>query len=835
MQPSDFSSPVRPLTTHCPGFPRIGPDRELKRAVEGYWRGALNAEELEAAAREVRAVNRRLQRAAGIDLPASNDFSLYDHILDMSVLAGCVPERFAGIGNDLDLYFAIARGAGAPASPMVKWFDTNYHYIAPELRPDLRFRRCGNKPVAEFAEALAEGCLTKPVIPGPVTWLACGQADAGGFNRWSLLPRLLPVYAEILGDLAACGAKWVQFDEPVLALDPDPEIKRRMAEAYEVLREAAGPLKIMVACGIGAPGPNFLTLARLPVDAIHLDAIRGAGDLQYGLDLVPGERIVSLGVVDARNVWRNDYRRSLEVIDRVTGRLGRDRVWLATSGSLLHVPVSLEGGQGLDPALRRRLAFAVEKLREVTALARLAVDPDRESHPEWLENQEAIRGSGDGRPGSGRVRERLDRLRPEDYRRPVPHPERRELQRKALGLPLFPATTIGSFPQTAAVREWRARWRRGELPEPEYEARIRREMESCIRFQEEIGIDVAVHGEFERTDMVEYFGEQLEGIAFTSAGWVQSYGTRCVKPPIIFGDVHRPQPMTVRWWSFAQSLTRLPVKGMLTGPVTILNWSFVRDDLPRRDVCRQIALAIRDEVMDLEAAGAGIIQIDEAALREGLPLRRGDQAEYLSWAVEAFRLCSSGVRATTQVHTHMCYSRFREILPAIAEMDADVVTIETSRSNRELLEAMQGIRWPCEIGPGVYDIHSPRVPGVEEILGILREALRVMPAGRLWVNPDCGLKTRGWPEVSAALRNMMQAVAMLRAEYARTAEAGENRDSSPHSGDAAELRPVREAEADLDPPVIRPGRRPLLAVEDQDPPGDEDVVERKAEHRPADG
>ncbi len=760
------------ILTHNLGYPRIGPNRELKRATEAFWAGRRGAGALEQTGRELRAAAWRRQREAGIDLIPSNDFSFYDQILDLSCLLGNVPRRFGWDGGPigLNLYFRIARGGHsgdcgcggiAAAGEMTKWFDTNYHYIVPEFTKETCFRLSGTKPFDEFREALALGIRTKPVLVGPLTYLHLGKAE-DGLDRLSLLDGLVDVYAEILGGLAHEGAEWVQIDEPILGLDLAPAWRTAFDAAYARLRAAAPGLRIILATYFGALHENLELAAGLPVDALHLDLAR-ASELDAVLGLLPAEKALSLGVVDGRNVWRNDFVVSRALIERAQQHGGR--LFAAPSCSLLHVPVSLEREPGLGANLRGWLAFADEKLREVVTLAQMV---NGEGDPvEVYKNQVAIQS----RRASGLIHRPLVKARAvevkrEDAERGSPFSVRRRKQRETLGLPAFPTTTIGSFPQTEELRSSRARWRKHELSNADYERILEEEIAAVVRRQEELGIDVLVHGEAERNDMVEYFGEQLEGFAFTANGWVQSYGSRCVKPPVIFGDVSRPAPMTVRWSQYAQSLTERPMKGMLTGPITVLQWSFVRDDQPRRETARQIALALRDEVLDLEAAGIGVIQIDEPALREGLPLRRADWPEYLDWATEAFRLTAAGVRDETQIHTHMCYCEFNDIIASIAALDADVISIETSRSNMELLGAFTDFAYLNEIGPGVYDIHSPRVPTTDEMVGLLRKAAAVLPTENLWVNPDCGLKTRGWQETLEALRNMVEAARRLRRELA---------------------------------------------------------------------
>lgn len=764
------------------GFPRIGAARELKRATERYWKGELAEAELLAAGQELRLRHWRLQQEAGLDVIPSNDFSLYDHVLDMACVVGAVPERFGWTGGPVGLgtYFGMARGVpggagegstGVPALEMTKWFDTNYHYLVPEFRRDQRFQLASRKPVYEFVEAQAHGIVTRPVLIGPVSFLLLGKARDGAFNRLDLLDRLLPVYQELLSSLAQAGARWVQMDEPWLALDPPPEgpLHQAYRRAYRALAEAAGPVKILVATYFEGLGDNLETAVNLPIHGLHVDLVRAPRQLEQLLDLrLPDELILSLGVVDGRNVWKADLLACLDVLERAARAWGRERLQVAPSCSLIHVPIDLTLERQLDPELKGWLAFARQKLEEVALLTR-ALNDGREAVREALAASQAQVAArlASSRRRDPEVQARLQNLGPDAARRQSPHRTRREVQRKRLGLPLFPTTTIGSFPQTPEIRQLRARYRRGELDQAGYEAAIRAEIERVIRLQEELGLDVLVHGEPERNDMVEYFAEQLEGFAFTEHGWVQSYGSRYVKPPIIYGDVSRPAPMTVQWIRHAQSLTDRPVKGMLTGPVTILQWSFVRDDQPREVTCRQLALAIRDEVQDLEAAGIGVIQIDEPAFREGLPLRRARWQEYLRWASECFRLATSGVRDETQIHTHMCYSEFNDIIEAIAGLDADVISIEASRSGMELLKAFGDFRYPNQIGPGIYDIHSPRVPGEEEMVQLLRQAVQVLDPEQVWVNPDCGLKTRTYQEVVPALRHLVAAARRLREEAAQ--------------------------------------------------------------------
>ena len=764
--------------THNLGYPRIGEQRELKRVTENYWKGVATEEDLLLAGFTLRRANWLTQKEAGIDLIPSNDFSFYDQVLDMSCLLGNVPQRFGWQGGNVDLAlrFKIARGVaethaggcncadkGTTASEMTKWFDTNYHYIVPEFRADTSFAISATKPFDEFAEALAMGIRTKPVLLGPLTYLFLGKSHDEGFDRLALLERLLPVYGEVLAKLSVQGAEWIQIDEPILALDLDAEWQAAFVFGYRQLRAAAPRVKLLLATYFGELREQAALAASLPVDALHIDVTRAEGELDTIAALLPAPMILSLGVVDGRNIWKNDFEQSRRVIDRVKAALGASRVWIAPSCSLLHCPVSLRRETALDSEFRNWLAFAEEKLSEVVALSRIgtsAGDPMAMHN-----NQVAIQSRRvSARIHRPEVKARAAAVSAEDSRRQSPFAERQRIQHAALGLALFPTTTIGSFPQTTEVRNARARWKKGELSEADYTTFLQQKTAECVRLQEAVGLDVLVHGEFERNDMVEYFGERLDGFAFTTNGWVQSYGSRCVKPPIIYGDVQRPRPMTVEWSRYAQSLTPRPLKGMLTGPITILQWSFVRDDQARSETARQLGLAVRDEVIDLESAGIRVIQIDEPALREGLPLRRSDWQDYLAWATEAFRISASGARDETQIHTHMCYCEFNDIIEAIAALDADVISIETSRSNMELLEAFTHFRYPNEVGPGVWDIHSPRVPSVDEMTTLLQKASAVLPARKLWVNPDCGLKTRGWEETEAALRNMIEAARRMRAE-----------------------------------------------------------------------
>jgi 5-methyltetrahydropteroyltriglutamate--homocysteine methyltransferase len=762
------------IRTHNLGYPRIGERRELKKATELFWEKKISREELEDTGRALRRKNWLKQQAAGIDLIPCNDFSFYDQILDTTCLLGNIPPRLGRDTADLDTQFLIARGSGKTcedacgceakntfASEMTKWFDTNYHYIVPEFHAGTRFQISATKVFDEFSEARTLGINAKPVLIGPVTYLSLGKSQDPDFDAFSLLENLISTYEEILGRLAAQGASWIQLDEPILALDLNERQRDAFLEAYPRLTKAAGTAELLVASYFGELRHNLPLFLDLPVAALHFDAVRGQAEVNSLLDEFPENKILSLGIVDGRNIWKNDFDSSLSILTKAREFVSDDRLWIAPSCSLIHSPVTLANEPALDPEIKGWLAFSDEKLTEVANLGKIL--QGRAAPSVLTENRAAhANRSQSPRIHNPAVQSRLAAVTPADSNRKSPFPQRQQLQRAKLKLPLFPTTTIGSFPQTQEVRSARARWKKGTLPAVAYDAFIKEETRRCVAFQDEIGIDMPVHGEFERNDMVEYFGEQLDGFTFTANGWVQSYGTRCVKPPVIFGDVSRPQPMTTYWSGFAKSLTDKPMKGMLTGPVTILQWSFVRNDQPRETTTRQIALAIRDEVVDLEAIDIAAIQIDEPAIREGLPLRRADWQRYLDWAVDAFRLCASGVRDETQIHTHMCYSEFNDIIGAIAALDADVITIETSRSNMELLDAFVDFNYPNEIGPGVYDIHSPRVPAEAEMENLMRKAEALLPAENLWINPDCGLKTRGWPEVRTSLTNMVTCAKTLR-------------------------------------------------------------------------
>ncbi len=742
------------------GFPPLGAARELKRATEGYWSGKVSRSQLLATGAELRRRHWQLQRDAGLTRIPANDFSFYDRMLDTCAMVGAVPPRYGFKSDwmDPDTYFAMARGSqgkgrDVTAMEMTKWFDTNYHFIVPELERGQRFRMASAKPANEYREAKALGIDATTVLIGPLTFLLLAKARGGAFDRLSLLDGLLPVYGDVLESLAAAGATWVQLDEPSLALDRTDAERGAYLRAYKYLASRAGKLQLLVATYFAGLADNLSTALSLPVQGLHVDLVRAPEQLDPLLARWPKGRVLSAGVIDGRNVWRADLAKQAALLERAAAKVGKDRLWVAPSCSLLHTPLDLDLETKLDAELKSWLAFAKQKLQEVVALAkgdRAAVDASSKAARSRRASQRINNAAVQRRAGAVTEQDRVRRTRFAERRKSQPD------------LPPYPTTTIGSFPQTADVRAARRKLHDGRLTTDQYDQFIEEQITKTVALQEEIGLDVLVHGEFERNDMVEYFGEQLAGFAFTEHGWVQSYGTRYVKPPIIFGDVSRPRPMTVRWSKYAQSLTKRPMKGMLTGPVTILQWSFVRDDQPRAETAKQLALAIRDEVVDLEAAGIRIIQIDEPALREGLPLRRADWTGYLQWAVDAFRLATAGVRDGTQIHTHMCYSEFNDVLRVIERMDADVISIENARSGSELLQGFEQYQYPNEIGPGVYDIHSPRVPPVAEIAGALKSMTRVLDDAQIWVNPDCGLKTRGWEETLAALKNMVTAAREMR-------------------------------------------------------------------------
>jgi 5-methyltetrahydropteroyltriglutamate--homocysteine methyltransferase len=760
---------MKNIQTHIPGFPRIGERRELKAALESHWRGDTGEADLARAAAALRARHWALQADAGLDYVTVGDFSLYDHVADHIQLFGCEPARFGFEPGQSALarYFAMARGDQrsccnhAPqghALEMTKWFDTNYHYLVPEFSADTSFSVASERLFEQVAEAQALGHKVKAVLVGPLSFLWLGKARGAGFERLDLLERLLPAYCAVLNRLKAQGVEWVQIDEPILGLDLPHAWRNAFEPSYWLLSQAG--IKLMLATYFSPLEENLSLACRLPVAGLHVDGVRAPHELSSVCDWLALPKVLSVGIVDGRNIWRLDPDLAIKALAPLLERRG-GALWLSSSCSLLHVPFSLEGEAALDPELASWMAFASEKLGELALLKAVlegsagdaALDPARAAVAARARSTLVHRAD---------VAARVQALAPDADRRHAPFAAREALQQQRFALPAYPTTTIGSFPQTPRIRAARAAFRRGGLAAADYEATMKTEIADAIRRQEALGLDVLVHGEAERNDMVEYFGEQLDGYAFTANGWVQSYGSRCVKPPVIFGDVARPKAMTVDWTVHAQSLSRKPVKGMLTGPITMLQWSFVRNDQPRSATALQIALAIRDEVADLQQAGIGIIQIDEPALREGLPLRRAQWDAYLAWATRAFRVTAAAADDATQVHTHMCYAEFNDILPQIAAMDADVITIETSRSDMELLDGFGKYRYPNQIGPGVYDIHSPRVPSAEDIVRLLKKAAQVIPPSRLWVNPDCGLKTRGWAETEAALANMVEAARLMR-------------------------------------------------------------------------
>jgi 5-methyltetrahydropteroyltriglutamate--homocysteine methyltransferase len=759
------------------GFPRIGLRRELKKVLEQFWQEKATAEELETVASGIRQRNWQIQKAAGIDHIPSNDFSLYDHVLDAAITFGAIPKRYSWHAHNqdlnLDTYFHMARGCalpdcalheggGVPAMEMTKWFDTNYHYIVPELSRDQSFKLRATKPVDEFKEAKALGIHTRPVLLGPVSFLLLSKIHEDDSDPLDLLDRLMPAYLELLALLKEAGCDWVQIDEPCLVLDPKQSLEAHCTKAYKQIAEIG--LKVVLTTYFDRLGDNLELVFKLPVQAVHIDLTAAPGQLEAALKLLPAGMKLSAGVIDGRNIWACDLERTVSVLQDIKNKIGEDRLIFAPSCSLLHVPVDLEQETKIEPDLRSWLAFAKQKIEEVSLL-KAALTGDTQAVQDKLEkNAQAIKA----RKTSPRVHNldmqaRITNLKEDMYQRTSPYVKRSKLQREHLNLPILPTTTIGSFPQTKEVRQTRADYRAGKINDSQYKEAMRAEIQKAIAIQEEIQLDVLVHGESERNDMVEYFAENQQGFLVTEHGWVQSYGSRYVKPPMIYGDIIRPKPITVEWSKYAQSLTKLPVKGMLTGPVTMLQWSFVRDDQPVSDTCLQLAIVIREEVADLEKAGISVIQIDEPAIREGLPLHKADWQNYLTWAVRCFRLASSGVQDRTQIHTHMCYSEFNDIIDSIAALDADVVSIETARSQLELLDAFVKFKYPNEIGPGVYDIHSPRVPPQSEMTALIKKALAIFQPEQLWVNPDCGLKTRGWDETLAALRIMVSAAKEARA------------------------------------------------------------------------
>ncbi|MGY5355337.1 5-methyltetrahydropteroyltriglutamate--homocysteine S-methyltransferase [Wenyingzhuangia sp. IMCC45467] len=764
------------MKSHVLGYPRIGAKRELKKAIENYWLKKSNENDLQLIATEIRKQNWKKQQESGVDLIPVNDFSFYDQVLDLTLTVGAIPQRYQALVNDenfseLDLYFAMARGLQSDkydltAMEMTKWFDTNYHYIVPEFVKDQTFKNLSKKVINEYKEAVALGINAKPVLISPASYLLLGKEKEAGFDKLDLLDGLLEVYKQVIAELENLGATYIQIDEPFLALNLNDKEQFTIQKTHQFLNKEFPNVKFITAAYFDDVLDNLELINQLPGAVLHVDLTRG--DETQLLKILQSEfknqsKILSLGLVDGRNIWKNDFTKSITQINKAKDVLGTDRVWVASSSSLLHVPVDLKSEEKLDDELTSWLSFAAQKLDEVVLLKTLSTHPTHADLLAFENNKKDIQERrASSRIHKFKVKERESFIEDKDLHRNSAFATRKIIQTKALQLPLYPTTTIGSFPQTPEVRSWRAKHKKGLISNQEYNSLLEQETKESIEFQEQVGLDVLVHGEFERNDMVEYFGEQLEGFAFTQFGWVQSYGTRCVKPPIIFGDVERLNPMTLEWTVFAQSLTDKYVKGMLTGPVTILQWSFVRDDQPRKTTCNQIALAIRDEVVDLEKAGIKIIQIDEPAIREGLPLKQAQWNDYLTWAVNAFKLSASGVNDETQIHTHMCYSEFNDIIKAIADMDADVITIECSRSQMELLDVFAEFNYPNEIGPGVYDIHSPRVPSTQEVVDLIEKAEKYIPKENIWINPDCGLKTRKWPETKKALEVMVNATQQIR-------------------------------------------------------------------------
>jgi 5-methyltetrahydropteroyltriglutamate--homocysteine methyltransferase len=756
------------MQTHILGFPYIGKQRELKLALESFWKGDLSADSLAATCTELKKRHWQIQKDAGLDYVSTGDFSLYDRMLDMTCLLGAIPSRFTPCLGDppLDRYFNFARGdakRNIPPLEMTKWFDTNYHYLVPEISATDPWLPGTHPVVADTRLAKELGFSPKPSIIGPFTWLIMAKTQAGALT-WSRLDAVIAAYAKLLAELAPY-CECIQIEEPALCTELLPDnAKEKFRYACATFNAACSGKKLMLATYFGSLGRNLDLAAGSGCAILHIDLVRAPNQLNDVLDRLPGAVALSLGVVNGRNIWKNDYTKTSVLIKQAISALGAERVLLGTSCSLLHCPVDLSTETDLPEHIKNRMAFAAQKCVELSALREIAVHGNKALAEENAAALQAASAHADSRIEA--VRERAASITAAMLTRQSVYPERRAAQ-NWLNLPLLPTTTIGSFAQTELIRKTRLEYKLGNISEADYIAAIRSEIKACIEKQEKLGLDVLVHGEAERNDMVEYFGQQLGGFCFTQNGWVQSYGSRCVKPPVIYGDVYRKRPMTIDWSLYAQSLTKKPVKGMLTGPVTILCWSFVRDDLERSEVCRQIGLAIRDEVQDLEKAGIRIIQIDEPALREGMPLTQAEAEIYLQWAVDAFRLASSGVKDSTQMHTHMCYSEFNAILSWIAEMDADVLSIESSRSGMELLEAFTGFHYQAAVGPGVYDIHSPRIPPVEEIVELLRKALQHISKEQLWVNPDCGLKTRQWEEAYPSLANMVAAASRVREDLAQ--------------------------------------------------------------------
>ncbi len=756
-------------TFHLNGYPRVGAKRELKFAVEAFWKGAKSEAEVQEVAAEIRRLNWATQKAAGADLLPVGDFSFYDHVLDMICAVGAIPKRFGFDAANLTLpqYFELARGNATQfAMEMTKWFDTNYHYIVPEWHGDTEFSAHSARLIAQIKEAKAQGHDIKPTLVGPLTLLWLGKKkEEFGCRLKVLLPKLLPVYAQLLRELAAEGVDWIQIDEPILAVDAGEAWTNAFPEVYKELANTG--VRIIIGTYFASVAEHVKLLSNLPVHGVHIDCVRAPEQLAVFAEQFPTSKVLSVGLVDGRNVWRANLSKVIDTLEPVKAKFGNN-LWIAPSCSLLHSPQDLAVEEKLDPEIKNWMAFAAQKLVELGQIKQaLAHGKDSVKDAIAASDAAAADRATNKKIHNEAVAARLANLPKGADQRKSPFAERIKAQQAWMNLPVLPTTTIGSFPQTAEIRAARAAFKKGELSAADYEAAMKKEIAYCVEVQEKLQLDVPVHGEAERNDMVEYFGEQLAGYCFSQFGWVQSYGSRCVKPPIIFGDVSRPNPMTVYWSSYAQSLTKRPMKGMLTGPVTMFKWSFVRDDIPLSVVAKQIALALNDEVLDLEKAGIKVIQIDEPAIREAMPLKKSQWDEYLAWACEAFRLSSTGAEDSTQIHTHMCYSEFNDILPAIASMDADVITIETSRSDMDLLTAFGEFKYPNDIGPGVYDIHSPRVPTAAEVEHLLRKAMDVVPVERLWVNPDCGLKTRGWKETIEQLEVMMEVTQKLRTELAK--------------------------------------------------------------------
>ena len=760
------------MLTNVLGYPRMGAHRELKRAVESFWKGEIDSATLKQITSQIKRENWLMMQKAGVDLIPSGDFSLYDHMLDMTLTVGAIPARYDNLrGDKLSLYFAMAHGLQNDgndliAMEMTKWFDTNYHYIVPEFTKETHFELYDNKPARDFKEALEAGVKTKPVLVGPASYLILGKTKGSDVSLSKLAESLLPVYIEILESLRELGAEWVQIDEPCLVRDLTTEEKALYKQCYDYLRGRI-KLKTIIATYFDGLYDNTDLAVSLGEDFLHIDLVAAPTQLKEVLDKLPKSAGLSIGIIEGRNIWKNDFDQSIKTISGIANEIDSERVIISTSCSLLHSPIDLENErneQSLPATVKRWMAFARQKVDELRTIANIAGGAANDADTAALDRNRRDMADKRTSPLIHRddVKRRIASITEADKSRKSPYSARSVKQRAKLKLPTLPTTTIGSFPQTAEVRQWRSRFRKGDVTSEEYNEFLRTEIAKVIKTQEELGLDVLVHGEFERNDMVEYFGEQLDGFAFTQNGWVQSYGSRCVKPPIIYGDVARPRPMTVDWITYAQSQTKKPMKGMLTGPVTIQKWSFVRNDQPLATTCQQIALAIRDEVADLEKAGIGIIQIDEAAFREGSPIRKSRQTDYYKWAVDCFRITSSAASDDTQIHTHMCYSEFNGIMDQIIARDADVITIECSRSQMVLLDAFAKNSYPYEIGPGVYDIHSARIPSVDEIINLMHKAETMIPRERLWVNPDCGLKTRRWPETIASLKNMVEAAKQLR-------------------------------------------------------------------------